>query len=150
MISFREYLQAIDEQNTVGVHNDGPGSGFGGGGGMAFVPSHFTNSEDGINNKIDQTKLASLDGLIRKSVDNLDLNKGETPLVTRKSRIMHMAMEENPIRIHLADGTRLFFTRGEWERCGKPQTGQKMAVVLQRRDSDDSSKPSKIQSCHLV
>lgn len=156
MISFKEYLKNIEPfledarmtgpgtGNTVGTHNDGPGSGFAGAGGMAFLPSHFTNTETL------QNKLASLDGVVKKSLDNLNVNQGRIPLVKRESRIMFLRKEMNPIYVHLQDGTRLYFTRGEWERAGKPDTGARVAVYLQRRANDNSDEPSQIHHIQII
>lgn len=151
MFNFKEYLGKIEEYatgeftvgggNTVGTHNDGPGSGFAGAGGMSFLPTHWTGTETL------QNKLASLDGVIQKSLDHLDLNQGALPLIKKETRIMYLKKENNPIYAHLEDGTRLFFTRGEWERCGKPEVGHNICVVMQRRPNDNSDKPSQVQYC---
>ena len=142
---FREYLEKIEEYgvgsgNTVGVHNDGPGSGFNQGGGMALLPSHWTDTETLQNH------LASLDGVVKSAMDKMDLGQGRMPLVQKTGRVMYMQHTTNPIYAHLDDGTRLLFTRGEWERAGKPTTGSKVNVVLQRHPSDDSEEASQVHS----
>lgn len=149
MFNFREYIEKIEESgmgNTPGVHNDGPGSGFSSGGGLAIVPtvdgsslpSHWQDTE------FIQNQTAFLDGIVRKSLDNLNINKGTLPLVRRNTRVMYIKKEDNPIYVRLADGTNLYFTREEWQRAGKPDVGKRVMVVLQRRPDDNSSQLSQI------
>lgn len=156
MLHFREYLDKIEEYaigNTVGVHNDGPGSGFNSGGGMAYVspegggkgflPKHWSDTDFLLN------RTGFLDGIVRQAIDKMDVNQGRLPLTQHDARVIYLRKESNPIYAHLENGTKLFFTRGEWQRCGKPEVGDKINVVLQRRPDDTSKRLSQVQTCRV-
>ena len=152
-MKFREYVEKIEEYaaagrsgsgNVPGVHDDGPGSGFGSAGGMAALPSHWTNTETM------QNKLASIDGVIQKSISNMDLNQGKMPLIWKDTRVMYLRKQENPIYVHLEDGTRLYLTRGEWQRAGQPDVGKRIVVALQRRMDDKTGNLSQVHYCRAL
>lgn len=138
MKSFSQYLA---ESNTVGTHNDGPGGPFQQGGG-AYLSSSWTGSE--MSSTPNYTGHAL-------HLPSLDL---AVPTMARTSRIEMLELHKNPIFISLQDGTKLFFTRDEFDRVSKqgskPEIGKVMMVVFQRNPKDTGEKPSKIQYCRIL
>jgi len=132
MLNFKDFLQKIEEQNTVGTHNDGPGVG--------YLPSEFTGSEAPENAKFDTRPphLSSLDAIL--------------PSVTKKGQIRLIERNKNPIFILLSDGTQLYLSWDEFKRIRgqEPTVGKNLTVVFQRNMNDRSKSPSKINSilCH--
>lgn len=127
-LNFKNYF----ETNTIGYHNDGPGSNFYPFGG-SYLTSDQTGSETGMS-------LPSIDFSII------------APTVERKSKIYHIEFNKNPITIILQDGTKLFFNLDEFKRIqgGKPEAGKTMSVVFQRSPLDNSVNPSKLVSCRVL
>ena len=125
MLEFKKYLQ---EQNTVGYHNDGPGA--------PILNSDATGSETPNSYFGNPNFLPSLDmGL---------------PTVTRSSRIIQVERHKNPIFVMLQDGTKLYFTYDEFKRIkgSEPKVGKTLQVVFQRSPDDSSGNHSQIQSCY--
>jgi hypothetical protein len=125
-MNFKEFLK-LDEQNTVGTHNDYATG--------AFLSSDVNGSDGGMG------------GTDRKPpFFGLDL----VPTITRQGRIKFIEMNKNPILILLTDGTRLHLTWDEYKRIGKePQVGKTMVVVFQRFPGDASESLSQIQSIEI-
>jgi len=132
MLTFREFL----EQNTVGYHNDGPGSGFVQTGG-AYLGSDQTGSEQ------DPTKamlghpqwLPSLDFAI--------------PTVSRTSTVAFVERNKNPILVMLQDGTKLHFSWDQFKRIegSEPERGKQLTVTFQRNPKAGKEETSQILSC---
>ena len=125
MLEFKKYIL---EQNTVGVHNDGPWG--------PYLNSDFTGSEQPKNYGGHPLSLPSLDlGL---------------PTVTRSSKIIQIERHKNPIFIMLQDQTKLYFTYDEFKRIRgvRPEVGGMLQVVFQRMPTDSSGEHSQIQSCY--
>jgi hypothetical protein len=137
MLNFKEFLK-IEEQNTVGTHNDGPG--------VAYLPSEFTGSA-APDKTLDARNLSSLEG--KSHISNLD---AVLPAVTKKGQIRLIEKNKNPIFILLSDGTQLYLSWDEFKRIHgqTPEVGKHLTVVFQRHLADQSKTPSKINSilCH--
>lgn len=130
-MNFRQFL----EQNTVGTHNDGPGSGFNPSGG-SLLQSDFTGSEGTPKTTGNALHLPSLDlGL---------------PSVNKTGVIKHLELKKNPIFIMLSDGTKLYFTLDEFNRIpGEiPKVGKRMTVKFMRNPNDKTKTTSQIQQIY--
>ena len=147
MLKFKEYIRLI-EQNTVGYHNDGPGSGFYGHGG-AYRSSDQTGSEQPNNYTGHSGHLPSI-----------DLELLALPTVTRTSIIRVVERNRNPVRIQLDDGTRLFMQEDDVRRLERKghmvEVGKTAKVVFQRRGDGQSmvgpigkDSPSQVQSIEI-
>ena len=134
-MKFKEYIKQIEEMNTIGYHNDGPGGPFRASGG-SYLSSDQTGTE--------QDPSASSDG------HSLHLPSPELatlPSVTKRSRIASVDKNRNPIIVTLTDGTQMMFTWDEFRRIQQePISGKTMTVVFQRLPQDKTPTPSQIQS----
>lgn len=131
---FRDFI----EQNTIGYHNDGAGSGFSPSGG-AYLSTSMTGS------KASETQDFSGHP---PDMPGTDL---QLPTVKRTGRIDVVEKKKNPIYIRMQDGTQLFFTWDEYKRIkGKePERGDIMSVLFQRLPGDQSKEASQIQSVEV-
>lgn len=120
------------EQNTIGYHNDGPGSGFNPSGAL-FTTSDVTGSEASPKMTGNPLHLPSMDAGI--------------PLVQKSGVIKYLELKKNPIFMMLSDGTRLFFTWDEFKRIkgDTPSPGKRIVVTMQRNPLDKTSTSSQIQ-----
>lgn len=85
---------------------------------------------------------------ISKQIPNLNI---ETPSITKKSRIIFIDRNKNPIYIRLKDGSKLYFTIDQYRRIdGKPEIGKEMEFKLQRLSQDKSQNTSQIMSCKII
>lgn len=129
MMNFKNYLHIV-EQNTVGTHND-----FATG---AYLPSSFTGTETGM-------ALPSLD-LIQ--IPN------QIPTITKIAKVSYIELNKNPIDVRLDDGTKLNFSRAEFERNFKSLHGlkenQKLKVVFQQNQTNPLNIMPKIVSITLM
>lgn len=107
-MKFKDYLNII-EQNTIGFHNDFATS--------AFLPSDFSGSETFPTQTLG-TNLPSIDMII--------------PNTTRKSEIIHIEKNKNPIFVLLKDGTKLYFTWDQYIRIGKPKVGNTITATFEK------------------
>lgn len=125
-MDFREFL-ALTEVNTVGKHNDHATG--------AMLQSTQTGSE--------RNPSPGMEGH-PNHLPSLDL----VPTITKTSQIKYVEKNKNPIRILLADGTRLHFTWDEFKRIqgDEPTMGKTLTVVFQRFPSDTTEETSQIQS----
>jgi hypothetical protein len=131
-LNFKQYM----EQNTVGYHNDGPGSGFRQSGG-SYLTSDQTGSETWGNTFGHPLTLPSYDFALPSVV----------PTIKKSGKIKFIQDKENPIIIMLDNGTRLYLTVDEYRRIkGKPEIGKDMTVVFQRHQNDRTNNPSQVQS----
>lgn len=123
---FKDFI----EQNTVGYHNDGPGSNFDPSGG-----AYLSSTVSGRDNEA-------------KGVPGTDF---QVPIVKKSGRIDAINKKKNPIYIRMQDGTQLFFTWDEFKRIkGKePERGDIISVLFQRLPGDTSKTPSQIQSVEV-
>lgn len=135
MLSFRQFIE-LAEQNTVGYHNDGPGSGFAQSGGGAMLGSDWTGSEQ-----------PEAHGMLGRplSLPSYDM---AVPKVKRQSRVKVLERNNNPILMILDDGTRMSFTYDEFKRIEgrEPQQGSLITVVFQRHPRMGASAMSQIDS----
>jgi hypothetical protein len=115
-MNFKNYLNII-EQNTVGFHNDFATA--------SFLPTSFTGSETFPTQTLG-TSLPSIDAII--------------PNTVRRSEVMYIQKNKNPIFVLLKDGTKLYFTWDEYIRIGKPDIGNILNVTF----SNDFGEQSKI------
>ena len=140
-MNFKEYIKNLDEQNTIGYHNDGPGGPFGSSNG-AILTSDQTGSEAIPKFMGNPNFLPSIDIV---KIPN------EIPTIKKESKILSVQKNQNPILVQLQDGTRLFFTLDEYRRIsgGVPEPGKTMVVVMQRNPKDNSPHPSKIIKCEV-
>ena len=141
MLNFREYIKKVEEQNTVGTHNDGAGGPFRQNNG-AYTDSSWTGSETGSTGSYEghPPHLPSPEIVIQSTV----------PTVKKVSKILTVEKNTNPIFVHLKDGTRLYFTIDEFRRIkGNPAPGKIMTVVFQRAEFDKSNEPSQVQSARV-
>lgn len=138
MLNFKEFLQKLEEQNTVGKHNDGPGA--------AYLSAAYTGGTTwqnpaSLTTSSHNVRLPESPGL-----------EAILPSVTRTSQIKLLERNKNPIFMLLADGTKLYLSWDEFRRVKgqTPEVGKSLTVVFQRRDDDRSGTPSKINSilCH--
>ncbi len=85
---------------------------------------------------------------ISAKMPKLDLG---LPTVDKTARIDHVMDKKNPIFVGLSDGTKLFFTHGEFRRIegGEPQVGKNMVVTMQRHHADKSHYPSVVTKCAI-
>ena len=136
MKTFSEFIR-LREENTVGYHNDGPGSGFAPGGG-AILGSDFTGSETAAKFLGNPLHLPSMDMEVRK--------------VERTSPISSIDRHSNPIKIQLLDGTKLYMTWDQFKRVeGKePAYGRLMHVSFQRHPDTDSYENSTVVSAKCL
>jgi hypothetical protein len=85
---------------------------------------------------------------ISKQIPNLNI---EIPSITKKSRIIFIDRNKNPIYIRLKDGSKLYFTIDQYRRIdGKPEIGKEMEFKLQRLSQDKSQNTSQIMSCKII
>lgn len=127
LIRFREFVESknkIKESigNTIGKHNDYATS--------VFLPSNWTGDESM--------------GSMNADPRSVDL---EIPTVSRKSKIMTIRKNQNPIVIQMHDGTKIFMTLDEFNRVAsknKMKVGKELTVVFQRREEDKGEEPSKV------
>ena len=133
MKTFIEFLR-LKEENTVGYHNDGPGSGFDPSGG-AYLGSDFTGSETHGKFLGNPSHLPSLDM--------------QLPQMTRSGRIRLIDKNKNPIFILLSDGTKLYLTWDQFKRIDgdEPAIGKLMQVTFQRHTNSGEDENSKITQC---
>lgn len=131
---FKEFI----EQNTIGYHNDGPGSGFSPTGG-SYLSSDWSGSEAS-----DTMQLSGHP----PHLPGLDL---QLPTVKKTSKINILEKNKNPIYIQLEDGTKLYFTWDEFKKIKgkKPERGDIMSVTFQRLPHDNSKEVSQIQSVEV-
>lgn len=122
-MEFKNYLKFI-EQNTVGTHNDFATA--------SFATSDFTGSETFPTQTL-SVNLPSIDLII--------------PNTVRRSEIIYMQQNKNPIFVLLKDGTKLYFTWDEYIRIGKPDVGRTLCVTFEKRLPDE---PAKILKVELV
>jgi hypothetical protein len=136
MLNFKEFLQKLEEQNTVGKHNDGPG--------VAYLHAPWTGS---LTGQLPASLTTSAQDV--KLPDNPGLD-AILPSVTKTSQIRILERNKNPIFMMLADGTKLYMTWDEFRRIKGPEpaVGKHVTVNFQRLDYDRSSTPSKINSIH--
>lgn len=144
MIKFKEYVEKrMQEQNTVGKHNDGATSNNSG----AYIGSDWSGSEQSSTMGYlgHPPHLPSLDLVV--NMPNLGL-----PTIKRSSKIIMIEKNKNPISIFLSDGTKMFLTFDEFKRISgqTPEIGKNLTVIFQRHEKDKSENNSKIQSimCH--
>jgi hypothetical protein len=141
MFSFKKYIKTIEEQNTIGYHNDGGGFNapmLRSGGSYITSDQSGSESDPGKNSIGYPQFLPSLDMTVPQ----------EVPTVQRTAKIRLIEKHKNPIFIFLSDGTRLYLTYDEFKRIkgGEPRMGQTMKVVFQRNPKDKNEAPSQIQS----
>lgn len=117
---FKNYFKLI-EQNTVGYHND-----FATG---VFVSTDFSGSETFPTQTLG-TNLPGIDLII--------------PNTTRKSEIIYIQKNKNPIFVLMKDGTKLYFTWDEYIRIGKPDIGRTLVITFEKRLPNEPSKILKI------
>ena len=131
---FRDYI-ALAEDNTVGYHNDGPGSNFAPGGG-SYVTSDVAGTEAPQSPNSNH-----LPGY------NLDI-----PIVSKTSRVAMVERNKNPILVMLQDGTKMYFGWDEFKRIkgGEPAPGKMMTVKFQRRADNSTKESSQIQSVEVT
>lgn len=134
---FKDYI-ALTEQNTVGHHNDGPGSGFQPGGG-AYLSSDQSETE------------ASSTRDAQGHANHLPGHVLDIPIVTKTSRVAMVERNKNPILVMLQDGTKMYFTWDEFNRIQgeTPSPGRLMTVKFQRRMDDKRRESSQIQSIEV-
>jgi len=134
MLNFKEFLQKIEEQNTVGKHNDGPGA--------AYLSSAWTGS---TTSQLPASLTTS--AMDVKLPDNPGLD-ALLPNITKTSQIRILERNKNPIFMMLADGTKLYMSWDEFRRIkgDEPSIGKNVTVVLQRLENDRSAQPSRINS----
>jgi len=71
------------------------------------------------------------------------------PNITKTSQIRFIDEKKNPILVHLADGTELFFPLDAFKRIkGEPRVGKMMMVVFQRRPDDKTKFPSNVKAVY--
>ena len=135
MLTFREFF-TLTEQNTVGYHNDGPGSGFVQTGG-AYLSTDQSGSE--------QSPSASMLGH-PQWLPGLDV---AIPTVTKTSRVAFVERNKNPILVLLQDGTRLHFSWDQFKRIkgSEPERGKQLTVIFQRHHRAGKDESSQILSC---
>lgn len=135
MLTFKEFL-IIKEQNTVGYHNDGPGSGF-----LPTGGSYLTTDQTGSEQN---SSIAMLGHPVHLPGIDFDI-----PSVEKTSIIAFVERNKNPILVCLQDGTKLNFTWNEFKRIKgcEPEKGKQMVVVFQRHPNTSSNDMSKILSC---
>jgi hypothetical protein len=135
MLTFAKYIE-LREQNTVGYHNDGPGSGFMPTGGP-LLGSDFTGSEQ-----------SPTMGMLGHPLHLPSLDMG-IPSITRTGRVAFIERNKNPIFILLSDGTKLYLSWDQFKRIEgqEPTVGRQMTVTFQRHPGDQSEMNSQIASC---
>jgi hypothetical protein len=143
MIKFRQYIKKrMQEQNTVGKHNDGATSSNVG----SYIGSDWSGSEQSSTMGYlgHPVHLPSLD-LVANIPNLLGL-----PVVKRSSKIILIKKNENPISLHLADGTKIHMTFDEFNRIKglPPEVGRNVTVIFQKSKKDKSKELSKIQDIH--
>jgi len=133
MITFKQFIQ-LSEDNTIGYHNDGPGSGLAYGSG-ALLGSDFTGSETAGKFLGNPLHLPSLDMTI--------------PQVVRSGVVRLLEKNKNPIHILLSDGTRLHLTWDQYKRIEgtEPAIGKLMHVTFQRNVNNGPDETSQITQC---
>lgn len=140
MIKFKEYIEKrMQEQNTVGKHNDGATTNNAG----AYLGSDWTGSEQSptMGYLGHPVHLPSLDLVV--NMPSLGL-----PTVKRSSKIILIQKNKNPISVFLSDGTKIFLTLDEFNRINgkKPEVGKNITVTFQRHNKNNSEENSKIQN----
>lgn len=133
MLYFKEFI--LREENTVGYHNDGPGSSFAPSGG-SYLGSDFTGSE--------QSTTMGLQGH-PVHLPSLDM---EIPLITRTGRVKFIERNRNPIFILLSDGTKLYLSWDQFKRIHgpEPEVGKMLSVTFQRHPKATQDENSQISS----
>lgn len=135
MFSFRDFI-TLQEQNTVGYHNDGPGGGFVQTGG-AYLSTNQSGSE--------QNPSTAMLGH-PQWLPGLDL---AIPTITKSSRVAFVERNKNPILVLLQDGTKLHFSWDQFKRIEgcEPERGKQLTVVFQRHPQAGKEEISQILSC---
>ncbi len=138
-MNFKEYINRIEEDNTVGYHNDGPGGPHARMAG-AYTTSDMTDSE-GFPTMIGHP--------LHLPSHDLALS---VPTVNKVAKIQVIEKNKNPIFVMLDDGTKLHITLDEFNRIkgNKPEVGRIMKVTFQRRLNDKSKDNSKIISIKII
>jgi hypothetical protein len=73
------------------------------------------------------------------------------PEITKQSKIIKLDKNRNPIIMHLADQTQLFFTIDQYKRIkGVPEIGKVARIAFQRNEGDSSQSPSKINYIEIL
>lgn len=143
MLEFKKYIEKIEEANTVGHHNDGPGSGFNNQiSGGAYLSTDWSGTDAASKMLGNPLNLAGTDIEIPSTI----------PTISKTAQIQFVEKKQNPIFVLLSDGTRLYFTLDEFNRIpGKePVVGRTMKVKFQRNPKDKSLQPSQIQHCEVI
>ena len=132
MLEFKKFL----EQNSLGVHLDGPGGPFNQNHGGAYLSTDQTGSE----------QIPTFTGRAQ-NLPGTDITfPNKIPFVKRTSRISFIERNKNPINIRLSDGTQLYLTYDEYKRIKEePEIGKTMTVIFQRKENDRSQAGSKIE-----
>jgi hypothetical protein len=136
MISFKKFI-SLKEQNTVGYHNDGPGSGF-----VQTGGSYLSTDQTGSEQDPSKAMLGHAQWLPGTDMTAI-------PTVTKSSRISFIEKNKNPIKVLLQDGTRLNFSWDQFKRIkgDVPEKGKIMTVIFQRNPSAGKDESSQILSC---
>lgn len=127
-MGFREF---INEQNTVGKHNDYAMG--------AFLSRDFSGSDTADQMVGRQPYLFGTDLL---------------PTAKRTGKIVVFRDNTNPVYIQLSDGTNIVLKYDEFKRAfpnypEEPVSGQDVTVYFQRFPGDTREEPSQIQSISL-
>lgn len=123
--------------NTAGVVSNTSGSN--------FIRKAYGDHDEPQNPVI--STLEPYTSQLKKSVIT-DIGQLKLPNTEKKGTIKYIANNENPILVHLDDGTKLYLTVDSYRRI-KPKVGQTMVIKFQRRNDDSSNEPSRIQDISI-